>query len=200
MIERKYELYFYRILSSTSRRYGQKDQELESFLIEKWVYLKTKIDWSNPEAKIKTYIRTSISGYAKNYFRDHARLLKIPRSYQLVYQKAEKFRKKNPEITIPEICELLNISPQVYHESLFAYGSKVVPYKTEVSSSEYDSEYSSEQISLVKCLPVEDREKLEDLYEGATLEDIYPNLSSKGQGIIKSLKGNGGGGGGGTVA
>lgn len=184
----KYLKYFFKLKHSLCLRYNQQPgSNFEGYLVEKWLHLKDKLDLSMPEGQIKTYIRTSIHGYACNFFRDMARELSIPRRMQHLAISYDKLKASCPSLSKAEIANYLSVRVETLDEAIRAYASHTVPLE-EAESAYYDCGFELEEVALIKQLSVEDFEKLEQLHEAKPLADIMPELSDQGRAIILSLR------------
>lgn len=77
-------------------------------------------------ANFSTWVNRCLHLHMLNYLRDKSRMLKMPRRYPEIYLKIRKARKKNPDITIKQLSEQLNISINDITEVSECFNSKIL--------------------------------------------------------------------------
>lgn len=176
-----------KLIPSLARRGGTSASDIESYLIEKlgsnvWPKLNTTLPYNVQVA----YIRTSLSGYVRNYYRDIARQISLPRSYHDTYLAITSLLKKKPWLKddIQAICTELCISETKYTESVLAYKMQIhrfEPYMARIQEQSHSN-------ALFEALPMADRMLLDDVIASEGQLD-FNQLSSEGRASLELLFG-----------
>lgn len=161
----------YRFLSS-----GDRD-ELESFLCLKLVEnVLPKIDTSKSEPEILGYIQKSLAGWALNYFRDHNRMIRIPRALHDRYKYIQITKAKNPHLAKPEnidrLLSELSMCLAEYYEAIDACETRIHRFEPYMASLMTDE---ATGIDITQMLDIEDLQALDRYLDGQGSLDALSN-------------------------
>lgn len=80
----------------------------------------------NKPANFSTWVNRCLHLHMLNYLRDKSRMLKMPRRYPEIYLKIRKLRKKDPDITLKDLAEKLDIDINEIIEVNECFNSKIL--------------------------------------------------------------------------
>lgn len=158
--------------------------ELQSFLTTKFcTNVLTQVNLDRTYAEAKEYCVSSLKGWAKNYFRDHARSIKIPRNLHDIYKSIQSQIKKQPALGKLEnrqrLLTELAICEATYLEAIAAYETKFhtfEPYMASMLNTD-----CSETNSMLATLDLDDLGHIDSAMHGeCTPLELKSRMSKDG--------------------
>ena len=155
----------YKTIPMIARKHIKGDPSgLEGYLLEKLIHvLRNKLDHDLPFYMKWKYISRSLNCHAKNFFRDHSRAIRLPRSIHDRYQQITAYKKKYARLkpSKEEICTALGIGTLEYDEALSEYNLQLMPIDAFNGNIGVIDRGEPEENALINSLSDEDKRLIE---------------------------------------
>jgi DNA-directed RNA polymerase specialized sigma subunit len=172
-----------------ARQYYQEAEELEGYLLEKFVAnMMPRIQKArgthrfNPSA----YIKRSFNGYILNFLRDHAEVVKVPRKIKNLYLEHRVILKTNPDLEESQVAKEMGIHMDELREMKEAMAIGYKPRETmhkdlsDVPMEAFEIDDDQQQVFDFLCDLDDDSVNLlmDHYYGDKKLDDDHPLLNS----------------------
>ncbi len=121
------EKYIY-IAEILSRRFINRGLDYEDIYQVACIGLLNAVERFDPDRGVKfaTFATPTVFGEIRKYFRDKGSFIKIPRRLYEIFYRAEKVKRAQAALTLPEIARILDISEDVVEDAYRIGGASFI--------------------------------------------------------------------------